>query len=92
MDRAFWRSPKATERDSVGPVKTESRDALVKYSFGRVGSKLFEMFYNGPVAMLPNRLFGRLRPSILRLLGARVGVDVKISRRVKVLGARLLKN
>ena len=62
----------------------------MKYTPRRVASKLAEMTFNGVVAFLPNRVFGRLRPSFLRMMGAKIGLNVKISRRVKVLGARSL--
>lgn len=56
----------------------------------RLVDKILEISFNGGLALLPNRVFGRLRPPFLRLMGATVGSRVKLSRRVKVLGARNL--
>ena len=57
----------------------------------RLLGKALELTFNGPVALLPNRVFGGIRPRFLRAIGASVGPRVKISRHVKVLGARSLR-
>jgi acetyltransferase-like isoleucine patch superfamily enzyme len=54
----------------------------------KVATKLGEMAFNGIVAQLPNRGFRRARVAALRLLGASIGSNVRLSRNIKVLGPR----
>jgi len=56
----------------------------------RVLDKLMEIGFNGFVSRLPNRVFGRSRPAALRFMGADIAPGVRISNRIKVLGARRL--
>jgi putative colanic acid biosynthesis acetyltransferase WcaF len=62
----------------------------MKYTPRRVVDKALELMFNGLIAIGPNRVFGRIRPHFLRVMGAQVGRNVKLSRRIKVLGARRL--
>lgn len=52
--------------------------------------KVGELIFNGLIAKLPNRGFQQLRVRYLRMLGARIGTNVRISRNLKVLGAQSL--
>jgi len=56
----------------------------------RLADKLMEIGFNGFIAHLPNRVFGKWRPAALRFMGAQVAPGVKVSNRIKVLGARHL--
>lgn len=62
----------------------------MKYTPTQIRNKVLELVFNGVIAKLPNRVFGRARPAFLRAQGAAIGHDVRISRKVKVLGAKNL--